>query len=161
MKWMRLGFIMIGLSICFVGLVAQESTESEVLTQSVEKEFLIVKTTTSYEEAKKFVDTFSKKSAVTINLRTLEYKNNIGLTPAKEVCMESGFSYPCYVPRGRYDDGSYLSIEYSNSYEGFAEGYFMVIAASGEVDKTLFLKIKHLIPDAYIKKSLIYMGCIH
>jgi len=156
MTWMRLGFMIV-----LAWVFAQGDIENDITSQSIEKDFLIVKTTTSYNEARKFVESFSQRSAISINLRALTYQDGIGLTPTKEECRQSGFSYPCYVPRGRYDDGNYLSIESSSNYAGFTKGYFIVVASTGKVDNTFFLKIKHLIPDAYIKKSWVYMGCIH
>ena len=47
------------------------------------------------------------------------------------MCEENGWDYPCYVARGRYDDGAYLSVEPSAAYDGLKAGYFVVIAASG------------------------------
>jgi hypothetical protein len=147
---------------CCISVFARDTSIDEMLKQqSVEKEFLIVKTTKVYSDAKKFVIDFSKRSAITIDLRGVLYREDLGLTSKKEECIESGFSYPCYIARGRYDDGVYLSIEHSDAYEGFTKGYYVVIAASGEVDSETIGTVKEFIPDSYVKKSSIYMGCIH
>ncbi len=147
---------------CCVGVFAQDISVDKMLKQqSVEKDFLIVKTTKVYSEAKKFITEFSKRSGIVIDLREVLYQEKIGLTPKKEVCLESGFTYPCYIARGRYDDGVYLSIEDAYAYEKFSSGNYMVVAASGEIDKTTIREVKELIPDSYIKKSLVYMGCNH
>lgn len=73
--------------------------------------------------------------------------------------------YPCYVPRGHYEDGSYISIEYSSSFLGFTEGYYIVVAASYELGnaqtKPMLTKAKKIIKDAYVKQSKVYTGCIH
>jgi hypothetical protein len=147
---------------CCISVFARDTSIDEILKQqSVEKDFLIVKTTKVYSDAKKFVIDFSKRSGIEINLRGVFYQKEIKLSPKKETCLESGFSYPCYIARGRYDDGVYLSIEHTDAYKEFANGYYVVIAASGEVDSETIRTVKELIPDSYVKKSSIYMGCIH
>ncbi len=76
-------------------------------------------------------------------------------------CMADEVDYPCYVPRGRYDDGIYISIEYSNSYENFKDGYYIVIAASGDDVKEYLKPVKEVVKDAYVKSSKVYIGCLH
>jgi anti-anti-sigma regulatory factor len=147
---------------CCVGLFAKDISIDEMVSQqSIEKDFLIVKTTKVYSEAKKFVTEFSKRSGIVVDLRGVSYQKEVGLTPKKEACLESGFRYPCYIARGRYDDGFYLSIEHSDAYEGFTKGYYIVMAASGEIDEKTIQNVKEFISDSYIKKSMVYMGCIH
>ena len=138
-------------------LVASEPIVQQVLTKS----FLIAKSTKSYEEAKTFAMNLSAKSGIKIDFRGLLSDSTFGLSEAKEVCEEQGFTFPCYIARGRYDDGIYISIEYSNAYEGFSEGYYIVVVASGEIEKRLIKQIKAYVPGAYVKKSSVYMGCIH
>ena len=67
-----------------------------------------------------------------------------------------------YGTRGRFNDGSYISIEYTDKYEGFSKGYYIVIASSGAKGslKHELKKIKKKYPDAYIKTSKIYIGSI-
>lgn len=130
--------------------------------QSVSKSILIVKSTKSYEEAKKIAEKLSKESGLKLDLRGVIYNGEIMLSETEDVCRESGFEYPCYVARGRYDDGVYLSVESSDAYEGFASGYYIVVAASmEEIDKETLQKLKRYVPDAYVKRTLVYMGCIH
>ena len=71
----------------------------------------------------------------------------------------------CYVARGRFDDGEYISIEYSSAYEAFAAGYYVVLAASGfkgngAIHATLD-RVRLKYPDAYIKTSRVYLCCFH
>ena len=71
----------------------------------------------------------------------------------------------CYLARGRWDDGVYVSIEFSNAYDSFSKGYFIVMAGSSfkndpVLTKTLN-KAKEKYPDAYIKASKVYMCCMH
>ncbi len=141
-----------------VGLV--EASETIGLPM-VTKPFLIVKSTKSYSEAKYFAQRLALKSGIKIDLRGVYPHVKIGLSEPKEVCVENGFEAPCYVPRGRYDDGTYISIEYSSAYNGFAKGYYIVMVASGEISNKVVSHIKQYVPDAYVKKSTVYMGCMH
>lgn len=138
-------------------LVVSEPIAQQVLTKS----FLIAKSTKSYEEAKTFSLNLSAKSGIKTDFRGLVANPTWGLSEVKESCQEQSFIFPCYVARGRYDDGVYISIEYSDAYSGFVKGYYIVIVASGEVSRKLLLQIKSVLPDAYIKYSTVYMGCMH
>jgi len=150
-------------SIAFLSLLCTFAfSKNELISQMLKKSFLIVKSTTEYIEAKQFAEEFSKKSGIEMNLRSLQYSKKIGLTQTMEACISEGYDYPCYVARGRYDDGMYISIEYSNAYSGFTEGYYIVMIRSEEKVPEIFLKeIKMFVPDAYIKYTSVYMGCMH
>jgi len=134
---------------------------SEISQQSVSKSFLIAKSSQSYSEAKAFAKKLSQQSGIKTDFRGLVQNSMTGLSEDADVCRDEGFAYPCYIPRGRYDDGTYISVEYSNAYGGFSEGYYIVVVASGEIGKSVIKQIKAFVPDAYVKKSLVYMGCIH
>lgn len=140
--------------------VMPEASEGEVLPM-VTKSFLITKSTKNYSEAKHFAQNLALRSGIKLDLRGLYPHAQTGLSEPKEVCVENGFEAPCYVPRGRYDDGTYISIEYSSAYNGFAEGYYIVMVASGDISNKVVSHIKQYVPDAYVKKSAVYIGCIH
>ena len=96
---------------------AEESkTELESMFES--RSFLIAKSTTSYEEAKKFSKEISKALNIRIDYRGLSFHKTEFLSFSKKVCEESWGkgSYPCFVPRGRFDDGKYISIEHHNQH---------------------------------------------
>jgi hypothetical protein len=146
------------LSVLCTGLFSK----NELTSQMFKKSFLIIKSTTEYVDAKEFAEDFAKKSGIKINLRSLHYSKKIGLTQTMEACISEGYDYPCYVARGRYDDGVYISIEYSNAYVGFTEGYYIVMIRSEEnIPETFLHEIKMFVPDAYIKYTSVYMGCMH
>jgi hypothetical protein len=144
----------------FFSLHGQDSTEVLAFTT---KSFCIIKSTTSYEDAKKTAQEAARKYFIKLNLRNLTPVKGIGLTMPVSECEENGFEYPSYVARGRYDDGEYISIEYSNAFSGFAENYYIVIAASGSVKevKNTLIKVKKTYKTAYLKKAKVYVGCIH
>ena len=62
------------------------------------------------------------------------------------------------------DPDGYLSVERSDGYDGFKAGYYIVVAgvygspakAQKQADR-----FKKWAPTAYVKKSKIYMGCLH
>ena len=128
-----------------------------------EKSFLIAKSTISYEEAKKISKEISKALGIGIDYRGLNFHKTIFLSLSKKECEESWGedAYPCYVARGRYDDGEYISIEHSNSYDEFTNGYYIVIVASGKGTSKTLKKVKKKYRDAYVKKAKVYMGCLY
>jgi len=152
------------MKVLFTVLLMMTMTWAEmdsIEAQSVKKHFLIAKSTKSYTEAKAFARHLADMSHIKLDLRQMQYNKDIGLTQSASICGESNFDYPCYWSRGRYDDGVYISIEYSDAYLGFSKGYYIVVVASGMYVKSTLKKIKPLVKDAYIKSTKIYMGCMH
>ncbi|RZS91897.1 hypothetical protein [Aquimarina brevivitae] len=145
---------------------ASIKAQSETFNPEVKKYFLITYATKNYEAAFHHANDISKKLALKLDLRELQaYDKTLGLTWAASICEGDGWEYPCYIPRGRYDDGIYVSIEWSDGYKNFSKGYYIVMVASTQnFDKDLKKLLNHVqthIPDAYIKSSMIYMGCMH
>jgi len=126
----------------------------------VSKGFLIILTTKDYDGALKRAEEASQKLNLDLELR--------GLYPDEEMGLDTDEQCGCgewhgYIARGRYDDGQYVSIEYTNFYNSFAEGYYIVIIGSGDRKelKPLLKKAKVHYKDAYIKNSDVYIGCMH
>lgn len=128
--------------------------------QEVSKFFLIVNSTKSYSAALKSAQKAANKMGIPMNLRNC-YKDKEEELTSKEVCG-CGEKHG-YIPRGRGDDGEYISIEFSSSYENFAPGYYIVVVSSGEEEavKPLLSKAQKFNKSAYVKKSNVYMGCMH
>ena len=130
--------------------------------------FVIAASETSYSQAVLKAATLSEQSGILFNTGGVNFdpthkETNGGLTYSKSVCENNGWEYPCYVSRGRWDEGAYITIEYSSAIQGFTPGLYVVIAASGdrkEVESS-FTTVKKLIPDAYMKTSSVYVGCMH
>ena len=161
-KWILFGATILIHLACLQSLRAEE-TEA-LASQEVQKSFLIVKSTPSYREALKVARSASRKLGYTLNLRSLSKGPESALTFSKEECARNNWDYPCYTPRGRYDDGIFVSIETSSPsyYPGFEPGYFIVIAAGGdEASKSALPVVKQHYPDAYIKSTRVWMGCAH
>ncbi len=130
-----------------------------------ERSFVIVGSTGSYETALEIASNASYYLDLMLDLRELGPDSTVGLTWSPEICEGTGWEHPCYVARGRFDNGVYVSIEHSGAYEGFAPDYYIVVAASGESDSPIvretLAKAREFTGDAYIKKTRVYMGCMH
>lgn len=140
--------------------------QEENFTPELKKYFLIAHSSKDYEAAWKKANTISEGLDLKLDLRELiKNDSDIGLTLQKSMCEGNGWGYPCYAARGRYDDGDYVSVEWSNAYEEFSEGYYIVIVSSQTVYdqkiKSLLDTVKEIVPSAYVKSSMIYMGCMH
>jgi len=130
-----------------------------------DKSFLIIASTNNIDEAFAIARTASQKTGLEFHDNKLRADKSIGATFPADTCKDNGFEFPCYVARGRYDDGSYLSVEYSDGYSGFRKGLFIVIASSGDKNNLAFKKtsktIRQTYPKSYIKQTKVYLGCIH
>jgi hypothetical protein len=141
---------------------AQDSTSADMF---VKKDFLILLSAKSYKSALATAKKVSSSMNIKIDLRGLAENKESGLTFSKEDCKKEDIDYPAYYARGRWDDGVYVSIEYSDAYTEFAKGYYIVVAASGTREenemKKAYKKIRANYKDAYFKSSKVYMGCMH
>jgi hypothetical protein len=129
----------------------------------IKKSFVIIQSTKNYIEAKTTAVKASKDLKLKLDLRNLKPSKANGLTDTKKECEDNGWEYPCYVSRGRYDDGDYVSIEWSNAFQKFTEGYYIVIVYSGNKKEaaTSLKKVKKIFKDAYAKEADVYIGCMH
>ncbi len=129
----------------------------------IKKIFVIVQSTKNYAAAKLTAEKAAGQLHQKLDLRELKPHKKTGLTYADSVCENEG-GYPCYISRGRYDDGDYVSIEWSNAFEGFAKGFYIIVICSGSDTKstTAVLKnAKKYFKGTYAKKAEIYIGCMH
>lgn len=126
--------------------------------------YVLVKSTSSYDDALKFAQNLASRSSLPINLRGLIHAPDVGLTWPEEKCAADQLNpYPCYIARGRWDEGRYLSVERSDAYSSMKPGFYIVVAASGtplEIAMEL-PPIQSLVPDAYSKTEEVYYGCMH
>jgi hypothetical protein len=128
----------------------------------VEKAFLLVAASKDWDTARSTASQAAQALAMELKVEVEPHPTE-GLSFDAKTCTESGFEFPCYVARGRYDDGEFVSVEWSSAYEGFTPGLYIVVVASGpeaEVKKQLDAA-REVYGDAYIKKAKVYMGCMH
>lgn len=130
----------------------------------VTREFLIAGSLTDYAAALTQAKKVAGSTGLKLDLRGLRPVPKSGLSFDDSICVNEWGEAPCYVARGRYDNGAYVSIEYSDAYEGFTPGYYIVVAHSGETGKTpaaMLANVRRIVPSAYIKRSKVYMCCMH
>ncbi len=153
------------ISIFVIILFTISLTNAQETAEMVKKGFVIVSAGKNFDAMKKLAEKVSIQLNYKLDLRGLSEDKTLGLTISKEVCEEHGFEFPSYIPRGRYDDGEFVSIEYTNGYEGFTPGYYIIIVSAhdkGNTKLTDALKfVKKYYKSAYIKYADVYMGCIH
>ena len=152
-------------AVALAALVAVTPPTPEQDPDVVRKSFVIIKATPDYGEARALAAAAAERLAIRLDLRDLAPDAAAGLTFPRESCENEFGEYPCYVPRGRWDDGVYISVEHSSSYEGFEEGLYIVILASGSprdrVIGAAVRRAKSQYPDVSVKTAPVYLGCIH
>ena len=132
-----------------------------------EKDFLIIQSTKDYKRALQTAKKASIELQIKLELRELipDKDTIIGLTLPSDICLKYISDSTCYIARGRWDDGIYISIEYSNAYLSFEKGFYIVMIGSGlKKDPNLIhslKKVKTKYSDAFIKSSKVFMCCMH
>jgi hypothetical protein len=152
-------------AVALAAIIAVSSSVPERDPDVVRKSFVIIKATPNYDEARALAAAAAERLAIRLDLRDLAPDAAAGLTFSRESCENEFGEYPCYVPRGRWDDGVYLSVEHSSSYEGFEEGLYIVVLASGSPrDRAIGAAVRRAkgqYPDVSVKTAPVYLGCIH
>ena len=146
-------------------LVAVTSSTPDGDPDVVRKSFVILKSTPDYAEARAVAAAAAERLAIRVDLRELIPDSTFGLTFSQDACKDEFGAFPCYVPRGRWDDGVYVSVEHSSSYVGFEEGLYIVVLASGSPrDRAIGAAVRRAkgqYPDVLVKTAPVYLGCIH
>ncbi len=134
---------------------------------NVPKDIVILQSTRDYAAAL----AGAKQAAARLH-RPLQLAGNrpnkaLGLSASQAACDGDGYGYPCYTPRGTGDaqDSDYISVEFSNGYQGFAKGYYIVVAAlvpprPAALRQTM-ARIRRAYPAAYAKRTAVWFGCMH
>ena len=153
------------LTAVFAVLLAVTAPVSDRDPDVVRKSFVILKSTASYADARTLAAEAAERLAIRLDLRNLAPDLTMGLTFPEDDCRNEFGEFPCYVARGRWDDGVYLSVEHSSSYEGFEEGQYLVVLASGSprdrVVGAALRRAKGSFPETTVKTAPIYVGCLH
>jgi len=139
-----------------------EAAVPDVPDAMVEKAFLLVSASKDWDTARSTASQAAQALALEIKVEVEPHPTE-GLSFDAKSCTDNGWEHPCYVARGRYDDGEFVSVEWSSAYEGFTPGLYLVVVASGpeaEV-KTHLEAAQEVYGDADIKKAKVYLGCIH
>lgn len=151
--------------LCMIGYSVPPVFAEDKVDEFQRVSFVILKSTKSFEEAVQLAKGASGVLKTPLQLRGVAPQPDFGLTFTEEDCNEGALDYPCYIPRGRYDSGEYVSLEWSSAYQEFSPGFFLVISASGEPDslfiKASLSKARKFYSRAYVKTANVYIGCIH
>lgn len=138
---------------------------AQEFNSSVSKSIIILLSTKNYSIAKKVAMDAGRKLKKEVRIGGLTPNPKTGLTMSRTDCETYG--YPCYIARGEGDaaNSNYISVEYSSAYEGFAKGYYIVVAGIGEPNTEEFAielqKIRNVYKNAYAKKTRVWFGCLH
>jgi hypothetical protein len=130
-----------------------------------ETSVLILGSHPKYEEALASAKAISEKLKLTHSTRGMIYDKKRGLIWPDD--FEDEIYAGSYYGR-RYNECSdaehdCISVERSDFYSGFTKGFYIIVGGlygSEEADKKL-AKARAVVPDAYVKKTSIYLGCIH
>lgn len=138
--------------------------------QYAERHIAILSAYKTFDEAKADAEKISKASQVPFSMMGRVYDKKLGLIyPADEeteVMKAEDFPrlYDTTVIKEGEEETPFLSVEKSDAYEGFAPGFYIVVAGINET-RDLALKraekFKTWASTAYVKKSKLYMGCRH
>jgi hypothetical protein len=149
----------------FFQTICGESVRAQEIDNWTIKSFVVVKMNKQYEDAKRDAIEASRQLKLRIDLRGLSYNAEEGLSLSEAECDSNGWSYPTNYPRGRFDDGNYVSIEWSNAFDHLTKGNYIVVVSSGEKKKpslrNMLDKSLKFFPGAFIANSKVYMGCVH
>jgi hypothetical protein len=147
------------LLILFIGLGSLAFCQDE--NQFESKSIIVLSTTKNYTKALRLAQRYANDFQTPMNLRSMVADNENGLTSSALCgCGEQHG----YIPRGRSDDGLYISIELSSGYSELAKNEkYMIVAFSGDPQSALdqFGSIKSQHKKATIEPIKVYQGCMH
>lgn len=131
----------------------------------VEKDFLVLPVVGSYVEARRVAALAARRLGLKLDLRGARPTAKGGLTFSRAECDANDWDYPCYVSRGRYDDGAYVSVDEAGSFFDGEERGYLVILGSGPKDdpatRALLEKARSPFPKAEIRTDDVSLACIH
>jgi hypothetical protein len=147
---------------------APDSPEAIEAQMSQARWVVILGVYKDFAEAKADALKFSKASKVPFSMRGNIFDKK-GLHFPKDI--DDPLYAGEYVSRSHntYVDGKkeleeHLSVERSDGYQGFAKGYYIVVGTISETGKDGLAqaeRFKAFSKDTYVKKTIIYLGCMH
>ncbi|TPN87357.1 hypothetical protein [Aquimarina algicola] len=139
---------------------SNSSVEDYIKESSVKESFLIIYASKEYHNALQVAKEANTKLDLKIDLRGYYFDEKEGLVTDEMYDEETNWPY---IGRGRFDSGAYISIEYTDFYNEFKDGFYVVMIASGDRKNLIdpLKKAKQFYKDAYIKDAMVYVGCMH
>jgi hypothetical protein len=133
--------------------------------EMAEKDFVVLPAIASYAEARRVAGTAARRLGLKLDLRRASPDGHGGLTFSPADCEANDWEHPCYVTRGRYDDGAYVSIDEARRFfEGEEEGYLVILGSGPKNDpsvRAVAEKARALFPSAELRTDDVWQGCIH
>ncbi len=133
----------------------------------VPKDIVILQSTRDYATALATAKQAAARLQRPLKLAGNRPNKELGLSASRADCAGAGYDYPCYQPRGQggAENSDYLSIEFSDGYAGFAEGYYIVVAAlappGSAALRQALARVQRAYPAAYAKRTAVWFGCMH
>lgn len=133
--------------------------------QAIEGEFysdryiLILNSTKDYNEALNFANDAAKKLRLEFDNENKRYSKEKGIYFEG---IEDDDYNGGYYPR-RYAE-EFISLENSGGYRGLADGFIIIVGgiyADRKSSRQALAKVKTVYANAYVKKTKMWMGCIH
>jgi hypothetical protein len=131
----------------------------------VEKDFVVLPAVASFAAARRLAGTAARRLGLKLDLRGARPDADEGLTFSRRTCEANKWSFPCYVARGRFDDGAYVSIDVAGRFfEAEDQGYLVILGSGPKNDPSVRVvaeKARALFPAAEVRTDDVYEGCIH
>lgn len=169
MKHVKIFFVLIvGILILNAGpSKATDISMADYDSAKVENSVVILGSFLSYKDAAKAARKISKKTTTPYSTRDMIYDKQEGLIWPKTYSDEI-YAGTYYGRRSDMDCGldssPCLTVERSDFYSGFEKDYYIIVGGvydlkdSARIEKVM-AHYKPFVPDAYSKKTKIYMGC--
>ena len=151
--------------ILIIVIFAVQQIYAQDVAPTEKQGFIIIYAGKSYDATKKVALEAQKNLEYKLDLRNLEPNKEIGLSFPEDECSGYGYEFPANMQRGVPETGNFISVEYTNMYDGFTPGYYIVVVANykkenAELNESLKF-VKKYYKTAYIKYTDIYIGCMH
>ena len=131
----------------------------------VEKDFVVLPAIASYTEAHLVARTAARRLGLKLDLRRARPDGYGRLTFPPADCKANDWVYPCFVSRGRQDDGTYVSVDVADRFfDAEARGYLVILGSGPKDDpstRALAEKARSLFPLAELRTDDVWQGRIH
>ena len=133
--------------------------------EMAEKDFVVLPAIASYAEARRVASSAARRLGLKLDLRRARPDGHGGLTFSPVDCEANDWEHPCYVSRGRDDDGAYVSVDEARRFFDAEEQGYLVILGSGPKNdpstRAVGEKARALFPSAEVRTDDVWQGCIH
>lgn len=154
-------------SVLFLTPLLSDAQEED---QFVERHVAILSVYKSFDSARKDGEKIAKASKVPFSMEGRIYDKKRGLIypdDHDDEVFRGGYvarRFDKTILEGEEEETAYLSVERSDAYQGFKPGFYIVVAGIQDTRENALKqadKYKAWAPTAYVKKTKIYMGCLH